>query len=532
MKLDVNAAESWLIGRKVLIALLFTAVLLVADRLTFLHPIGPFNITPWNPPAAMLVALLWTLGLGWSVWAYISLLIADTWVRDLVWWSWGSVVGNALLVVCYAAIAWVLKQRIKVNLALSSRSDLAWFIVICTAGPILTATLYVGAQVLFGGLSPALFLTGVFQFFVGDLLGLMVILPLVLLWRDPGRRREFVVMARQWAFWTRMGVLALSVLVLLSAPVSLRTVLFFPLFFILGLISVAHGTMGAAVASVAVQFPLVLGSGPETETAVLLELQFAMLFLHITSLVIGSMVDERGRIQAALRENLQLAAAGSLAGSLAHELHQPLSALSAYAESALMLADPKNQGNEANQALLNKVLRQIVDETLRASQIVRGLRSYFIAGAANLQTVQVAEWADDCLSRCQNLAIQQLVTLRLEVHTQRQVVIDPIQVGTALANLVKNAIEASPPHAQVTIACEDDGIDEVRISVYDEGPVLDPQAMDDIFRPLYTSKRYGLGLGLSISKSLIENNGGELKYVHTPKKCLTFNLPALEKIYE
>ena len=105
------------------------------------------------------------------------------------------------------------------------------------------------------------------------------------------------------------------------------------------------------------------------------------------------------------------------------------------------------------------------------------------------------------------------------------VYVDPTQIATALTNVLKNAIEASAPGQTVRVrASVLSGHVEVR--VHDQAPVLSPAQADRAFRPFFSDKLHGLGLGLSISRSLVENNGGSLFYDNAPSKCFVIRLPS------
>jgi len=101
-----------------------------------------------------------------------------------------------------------------------------------------------------------------------------------------------------------------------------------------------------------------------------------------------------------------------------------------------------------------------------------------------------------------------------------------VQINTAIGNLLKNAIDASPAGMSVLISTADTSDAQLCIRVADQGARLIDEVAEQVFRPFYTRKKDGLGLGLSVSKSLVENNGGVLRYVDQPIKCFEIVLPA------
>jgi two-component system sensor kinase FixL len=519
-----------LLHSKYLGAMCFSVAYIATDALSFIHPIGQFNITPWNPPAALQVLCLMLMGWPWMAWTYLTLFVSDGIVRGTVGLLTPEVyLGNALLVICYASIAIALRKFILNKSHLTAREETVTLSLIVFAGTFITAASYIGLLSLIGGLGTTHFESAFFRFFVGDLLGMMVLLPLAFVFLDQRRIDQFADMLKSKSYWVLVLILVFCLWGILSLSIELRMKYFFPIFFAVGLMAAAHSLPGATVSLLLVQLPLVLSaSHPSVNPESLLELQIVMLTLTLTGLVIGTVVDERMRAQEHLRDSLQLIAAGELAGSLAHELHQPMSALNAYAESALILANGgAGQGATSSSNLLQSTLRKIADETIRASEIVRGLRSFFISGSSKLQNSDAVELVNACIAHSSYLAKKQGVELQANLTGNAPVYIDPIQIQTAVTNLIKNAIETSLPGQLVRVTNSTEGGYFV-IRILDEGEALSRKTQAAIFRPLYTQKRHGLGLGLSVSKSLVEHNGGKLVYESDPSKCFAMYLPIAE----
>jgi signal transduction histidine kinase len=198
-----------------------------------------------------------------------------------------------------------------------------------------------------------------------------------------------------------------------------------------------------------------------------------------------------------------------------------MSAINAYAESALLLSSiESNEVNQKNNDRLRKTLDQIIKESIRASEIVRGLRSFFIGGTSNIKEAEVERLVTDTVSQLENYA------QKLSV----QMMVDITQVKTALGNLIKNAIESANSNGVVEVMFAFDKQERIEISIFDTGKTLDTYESEIIFKPFYSDKKDGLGLGLSISKSLIENNDGSITYRSNPRKCFVVSLPTGNKI--
>lgn len=512
--------------QRVGVALVFSFLIVSIDWLSYIHPIAGLNITPWNPPAALEVFFLFLVGNSWMTWVYLTLGISDWVVRGTALLSPPVLLGNAVLVICYASMALCLRWALGGDAALRHRRDVLWLGGVIVSGALLTAVLYVGTQAQLGVLASQDLWRAAHRFFIGDLLGLMVLLPLFFVARDKRRHTQYLTMFHSPLF----GVLLLGLLacmwLIFSLPSAAQMKYFFSLFFVLGLIAATYSLPGATLVAALIQVPLVFSATRAgVQPADLMDMQIVMLTLSLTGLIIGTVVDERLRTEERLRDSLQLVAAGELAGSLAHELHQPMSALSAYAESALLLTESHSDQSPERQSQLMHLLRNIVKETWRASDIVRGLRSYFISGVSTLQRVEIKTLIDECLVRVEKRAEHAQVTLKsVYRHSVVSVMVDRVQISTALGNLLKNAIDASEAGMHVTV-CVSDEKNMLSIRVIDQATLLESDVIEQVFRPFYSNKKDGLGLGLSVSQSLVENNGGVLRYQSQPEKCFEILLP-------
>lgn len=208
----------------------------------------------------------------------------------------------------------------------------------------------------------------------------------------------------------------------------------------------------------------------------------------------------------------RVTAMGQLATGLAHEINQPLAAITNYAEScALLLTQEPSGAAEAQSGL-----RRIRQAALRAGQIVRRMRS-FVRPPANeteARLMDVNELIGEVGALCQSELVGADVALRLELSPDLPAVpVDPIRIQQVLVNLIQNAVQAmkhSPRENRrlaVRTTPADDGL---RVEVADNGPGFIHDEMQAAFAPFYTTRSEGLGLGLSISRGIIEEHGGKL----------------------
>jgi two-component system sensor kinase FixL len=219
------------------------------------------------------------------------------------------------------------------------------------------------------------------------------------------------------------------------------------------------------------------------------------------------------RIQELQKELLhatRLTATGQLSAALAHELNQPLTAILNYAG---ILEELAVQDKGPNGVMFRDVAGRITEQTARAGEIIRRLRGF------------VAKREPDRAVQDLNGAVQESIALgfvgaadtSVKLHTEFApdlplVAIDKVQIQQVMINLVRNAVEAmqESPRRDLTITTARDGGDFVSVRVADSGPGLAPDVAASLFQPFITTKEHGLGIGLSICRSIIDAHGGRL----------------------
>jgi len=207
----------------------------------------------------------------------------------------------------------------------------------------------------------------------------------------------------------------------------------------------------------------------------------------------------------------RVASLGELSGALAHELNQPLTAILSNAQAAQRMLARKT----FDLPEVREILQDIVVDDNRASEVIRRLRVLFKRGDAQLQPLDVNEITSEVLDLAYSELVTHQVTGNYRLAPGLPVVrADRIQLQQVLLNLVVNACEAmraTDPEARmlsVSTNLHEGGL--VNIEIADHGNGFPPDAIDRLFEPFYTTKANGLGLGLSISRSIIAAHGGRL----------------------
>jgi len=261
--------------------------------------------------------------------------------------------------------------------------------------------------------------------------------------------------------------------------------------------------------------------------------------MHTTQglFVLASVIDITARKQAEsehLRQNMELARVGrvavmgELAASLAHEVNNPIGAMVANASAGLRLIAAGKIGTEE----LTELLADIVADGRRAGEVIQGIRNMVRKGEARRSSIQIRDVIRELLRIVGADAIGREVNVTAEVGPDTgEVWGDPVQLLQVLLNLTMNAFEAMtavrPDARRLFIHTGRNGDGEIVVTMRDTGPGF-PQAMiEQLFEPFFSTKSEGAGMGLAISRSIIEAHGGTLSGENCDGggACFTVRLP-------
>lgn len=225
--------------------------------------------------------------------------------------------------------------------------------------------------------------------------------------------------------------------------------------------------------------------------------------------------ENKRRLEDELAHTTRLITLGELASGIAHEINQPLAAVVNYASASQRYL----QGVGGDQAAVDKVaqgLTRITEHANHASAVIKRLRAFLRKGQRRMQALDLAEVAREAVRLCNwEAGTAQVAVSDLLPDNLPLVFADRVLLEQVLLNLLRNAIDANRERhpgapSQVRLeASEADG--SLAIRVIDQGPGVSDEQMGKLFTPFYTSKADGLGLGLSMSRSIIEGFGGALE---------------------
>lgn len=223
------------------------------------------------------------------------------------------------------------------------------------------------------------------------------------------------------------------------------------------------------------------------------------------------------RLADELAHAARLATLGELASSIAHEMNQPLASIVNFASASQRFL--KMAGTQP--ANLNRVgdgLTKVIHHANRASEVIRRLRAFLRKGRKRSELLALNQLASNVALLCQWEADKHRVSVVCQLpDISPTLTADPVLIEQVLINLVRNAIEANVDArvntgaaSAIILAIRVNDIDETLIEVIDQGPGLSADGIRQMFQPFYTSKPDGLGLGLSMSRSIVEGFGGFL----------------------
>jgi PAS domain S-box-containing protein len=243
-------------------------------------------------------------------------------------------------------------------------------------------------------------------------------------------------------------------------------------------------------------------------------------------------ITARRRAEEQARQHLQslahvarVSSMGEMASAIAHEINQPLTAIANYTYASVRML----RSGAASREEVLEVLQRVAAEAERAGEVVRRMRSFVRGDEGQIQAVEANFLVNEVVRLAAADARQNGVELDVRLETGLAMVLaDSIQIQQVLLNLVRNAIEAiamsGAGERRIVLATRaaDDGM--IEIAVADSGPGLAGAELERVFEPFYTTKPEGIGIGLALSRSIVDAHGGRLWATANPGPGATFHL--------
>jgi phosphoglycerate-specific signal transduction histidine kinase len=233
--------------------------------------------------------------------------------------------------------------------------------------------------------------------------------------------------------------------------------------------------------------------------------------------------EQSRRHQEELAHAARLKTMGEMASGLAHEINQPLTAIHSYAKSCLRLL----KGDADKQAQVPFILEHVGKQAQRAASIVQHLRDFVSKNASHRQATELNHVVQLAVRMMHSEFKKHDISLEIETPSNLPTInADAIQLEQVLINLMRNACEAmaadsGKPH-QLKIEIDKPEENFVRIAISDTGPGIEADSAEKIDTPFFTTKTNGMGLGLAISRTIVEDHGGKLTHENNANGGATF----------
>jgi len=493
-----------------LFAILFVVAYVTLDWASFMDPLFALNITPWNPDPAIGLVLWLRFGRRMALPLFTALAAAEIVVRQMPAGPGLTLLLSAQLALGYGLTGELLHRVFARATLVNSRERLFYWLAIVFTGLGLNGAAYVGSLWLAGLVPPGAFVSAAARFVIGDIVGVVMTMPLLWMLVVTGSRARLMQVLGSWE--TAGYVLLAAALVWGVFQGHIGTEQYKHLYFLfLPIVWAAarHGLTGTGLVAFTLQASIIaVVRWGGADGIPFVELQLLGAALSLVGFFIGVIVDEQRQATEGLRQSLRLAAAGEMAAALAHELNQPMAALSAYGKACEHLI-----ARGDNSPLLAETIGKMVREAGRASQVVRRVREFFRTGAMHLEPADAADIIASVCAQFTDACRAQGIALAIAAPAGLVLRVDRLQIELVLRNLLANAVDAvgdaAPGARSMTVSAREHG-GRLEVAVQDSGKGVSRAMAGRLFQPFASGKSSGLGLGLVLSRQIVEAHGGSL----------------------
>lgn len=500
----------------------FVAVYLALNLLTEWHEFDRLGITLWSPDDGVSLALL-VENLAFAPFVFLAAVLVDLSIAGVHRSLGVSIAAELSLTIVYVSLAFVLRTILKFDMRRFKLSDVVTLLLFIPPAAMLSSLIYCGVLYLGGELPADKALVAITHCWIGIALGIITVIPAM--------TAVFLSLSAPLDRWSGQTIFTIVIFVVgiclgFGALIGvgdklhyLFNLLFLPVIWV----AMREGYVGVALALATIQLTLAIVSAfVGYDTTDFSILQLLMLVLSITGLLLGAVTTERQEAALRLREQQREltrmasnARAGAMGLALAHEVSQPLSTVAAYLHAARRLLQPSAASAPAMDALLKAEA-----EARRAREVLERVRDFVSNGALSLKPLDMPTVAERIGALCREEAAARGVGVEVGSTGPTALVrADEVQIEQVLINLVANAIDAGAERpdgrGRVTIRVAARA-DAVSIRVEDNGQGVAPELADSIFDAYQTTKPRGMGLGLHLSRRIIQRHSGRLWWEPIP----------------
>ena len=508
--LAVASPSFWVTGAA------FIAVYFALNLLTQWHEFDRLGITLWSPDDGLSLALL-IESLAFAPFVFLGAVLVDLSIVGADRSMGVTMAAELSLTLAYVGLASILKNKLKFDVRRFMLHDVVAFLLFIPAGAAVSSFIYCGVLYLGGELSGDKLFAAMGHCWIGDTLGMVTVIP--------AATAAFIYLKTPHGPWSGQTLFTIFIFVLgmglgFAALVGvgdrlhyLFNLLFLPVIWV----AMREGYAGVALALVIIQLTLAAVTAfvgyDTTDFAIL---QLLMLVLSITGLLLGAVTTERKdaaqRLREQQRELTRMASdarAGAMGMALAHEVSQPLSTVTAYVHAARRLL----QSSVASGPVMDALVKAEA-EAQRAREVLERIRDFVSSGNLNLEAHDVPALAERIGALCREEAAARSVEVEVEsVSPVPLANADGVQIEQVLINLVANAIDAASERSDArgrVIIRVGAKASAITIQVEDNGAGVAPEVASNIFDAYQTTKPRGMGLGLHLSRRIIQRHAGRL----------------------